>query len=585
MRNKWIKITSDKLISKIFKRKSRFTKLLRNMLLISAFSSVGVLANDQSSMQLDANAENSQQIQDTLVSARFGQWLFTGGFKEQTFSAVNPLYKISQGDQLLVQLWGGVDFQQQMTVDPQGNIFIPKVGPVRVSGVSNAKLNNLVTRSIKRVYKSNVSAYVSLVSNQQVKVFLSGMVNNPGLYVGQSADSILRFLDLAGGIRNDIGSYRGVQVKRNNKVMHTVDLYSYLLHGKMPALQLQDGDVIFVAAKKGEVTVSGEVGFEGAFELDQTTMNLTDLLHAAVANEQATHVTVISPLPKKRLVKNKQISAESNSTPLANRIVEATQYDINDTDKIELVGGSVVKVTSQVRANSISVSLLGEHQSAQEMVLPWGASLGDLLAQVQMTRLSNTDAVQLFRESVAQRQFTMLQASLNNLEQTVLTARSNSREAAELRKAEANIILQWVAKARQVKPKGQVLLIAGTNPNDIILQQGDKVVVPAKKNLVMVHGEVRFPTAIAYNTGFSVTDFINKAGGTADDLDEFNILIMQPNGSFISANELLSKNKYINPGDEIFVLAKPDFKGFQLTKDITEIIYQVAMSAAVVIAL
>ncbi len=579
------KMTSSNLNSKVRTRVGHFTKWLGKIALLSVFTSINVLASEQSSMQLDANAENSKQIQETQHNSRFGQWLFTGGFKEQTFSAVNPLYKISQGDQLLVQLWGGIDFQQQMTVDPQGNIFIPKVGPVRVSGVSNAELNNLVTRSIKRVYKSNVSAYVSLVSNQQVKVFLSGMVNNPGLYVGQSADSILRFLDLAGGIRNDIGSYRAVQVKRNNEIMHTVDLYSYLLSGKMPALQLQDGDVIFVAAKQGEVTVSGEVGFEGLFELEQSEVNLTDILQAAVTNEQATHVTVISPLPKTATAQNLQTGSKNNSTPLTNRIVEATQYDINNIDDIKLVAGAVVKVTSQVRANSISISLLGEHQSAQEMVLPWGASLGDLLAQVQMTRLSNANAVQLFRESVAQRQFTMLQASLNNLEQTVLTARSNTREAAELRKAEANIILQWVAKARQVKPKGQVLLIAGTNPNDIILQQGDKVVVPVKKNLVMVHGEVRFPTAIAYNKGFSVTDFINKAGGTADDLDEFNILIMQPNGSFITANDLLTKNKHINPGDEIFVLAKPDFKGFQLTKDITEIIYQVAMSAAVVIAL
>ena len=245
----------------------------------------------------------------------------------------------------------------------------------------------------------------------------------------------------------------------------------------------------------------------------------------------------------------------------------------------------MVKISSQVRANSISISLIGEHKSAQEMVLPWGASLADLLKTVEMTRLSNADAVQLFRQSVADRQYTMLQASLSSLEQTVLTARSNTKESAELRKAEADIILQWVAKARQVQPKGQVLLVAGFDASKIILQQGDKIVIPSKKNLVMIHGEVLFPTAVAYNNKFSIEDFVKQAGGATDDLDEFNVLVMQPNGSFINVNDLLSKNKAINPGDEIFVLAKPDLKGFQLAKDITELIYQVAMSAAVIIAL
>ncbi len=538
-------------------------------------------ASGQQSMQVDANTEQVKQIHDTSVSKRYGHWLFNGGFKEQTFSAVNPLYKISQGDQLLVQLWGGVDFQAQMTVDPQGNIFIPKVGPVRVLGVSNDQLNSVVLSSIKRVYKSNVSAYVSLVSNQQVKVFLSGMVNNPGLYKGQSADSILRFLDLAGGIRNDMGSYRNIHVKRGNKLVQEVDLYQFLLQGKMPPLQLQDGDVIFVAAKNGEITLEGEVGFEGLFELKNNTINLNQILTAAVTHEQATHVTIISP-------QSAQVPLQAEATAqheLTNRILEAKQYDINAIGSIVLPPGAMVKVSSQVRANSISISLLGEHQSAQEMVLPWGASLGDLLKAVKMTRLSNSDAIQLFRQSVAKRQHTMLQASLTNLEQTVLTARSNTKEAAQLRKAEADIILQWVAKARQVQPKGQVLLVAGANLDDIILQQGDQIVIPAQKNLVLVHGDVLFPTAVAYNKKYTIEDFVNQAGGATDDLDELNILVMQPNGSFIDANDLLSRSKHINPGDEIFVLAKPDFKGFQLTKDITEIIYQVAMSAAIVIAL
>jgi protein involved in polysaccharide export with SLBB domain len=110
-------------------------------------------------------------------------------------------------------------------------------------------------------------------------------------------------------------------------------------------------------------------------------------------------------------------------------------------------------------------------------------------------------------------------------------------------------------------------------------------VIPSKRYLVMVHGEVLFPTAIAYSENKSVEDFIDNAGGLNDDIDDMNILIMKPNGSFIDINDDLSDEDEISPGDEIFVLARPDVKSLQLAKDLSQVIYQVAVSAAVVLAL
>lgn len=537
------------------------------------------------SLTQDADAEKVTSIVQSKVNQRYGSWLFNGGFSKYSFSAVNPEYRITQGDTLLVQVWGGIDHQAEVTVDPQGNIFIPKVGPIKVLGVSNVQLNDVILNSVKRVYKSNVEVYVSLMSSQQVKVFLSGMVTHPGLYEGQSADSVLRFIDQAGGIRYDIGSYRNIQVKRNGKVQQQIDLYQFLQHGTMPPLQLQDGDVIFIGPKQGEITLEGQVGFEGQYELLQSTVNqnnwLQPILDAVVADEQATHVTVISPEPLASGVKQ----MTSNSTTSENREVNARQYTINQAANVKVQAGALIKVTSQLRANSISVDLIGEHNSAQEMVLPWGASLADLIGQTEFTRLSNQGAIQLFRQSVADRQFDMLQASLSSLEQSVLTKRSSTKEAAELRKAEADVIIKWIEKARQVKPKGQVLLAADSDLSQIVLQQGDKVVIPAKRNLVIIHGEVMFPTAIAYSKDLSTQDFINKAGGATQDLDDMNILIMKPNGSFITVKDNLHKSSMVSPGDEIFVLSKPDEKGMQFAKDISQIIFQIAMSAAVVLSI
>ncbi len=498
------------------------------------------------------------------TSEIYGSWLFEGGFKKSSFSGINPDYRITQGDTLLVQLWGGLNTQDERLVDAQGNIFIPRVGPVRVEGVANRELNQVVLRSIKRVYKSNVESYITLVSSQRVKVFVSGLVNKPGLYEGQSADSILRFIDQAGGIRPDLGSYRNIVLKRGSKTIGQVDLYDFINQGDVPSLQLHDGDVIFVDRQYGHVTISGEVGFAGRYELNGNKAVLNEVVSAVVATDKATHITLVEP----------------DGTNIV-----ARQFALSDVRDVQIKPGAQIKVSSQLRPQSISVEVLGEHDSRTEVVLPWGATLADLIEQVAFTSLSDRNAVQLFRDEVAHRQKDMLMTSLVALEQSVLTARSETREEAELRKIEANTVLQWIDKAKSVQPRGQVILIDGYNPASIVLKQSDRIVIPGKNNLVMVHGEVLFPTAISYKSSFSTKRYIQHAGGTNGDIDDMNILVMKPNGVFVNVSRDLRDEDQIGPGDEVFVLAKPDFKELQLTKDISQVIYQIAVSAAVALAL
>jgi protein involved in polysaccharide export with SLBB domain len=516
------------------------------------------------SLQQDEDAEVVEVINDSSESDMYGSWLFNGGFSEVSFSGINPDYRIASGDKLLVQLWGGIEYQQEIIVDPKGNFFIPKVGPITVLGVSNQDLNRIVLKSVKRVYKSNVEVYVTLLSTQKVKVFLTGLVNKPGLYEGQSADSVLRFIDQAKGIRADIGGLRQVQLRRNNKTIETIDLYDFLSSGTMPRLPLQDGDVIFVGPRQGVVTIEGEVGFAGKYEIRGRQESMASILNAIVPNDRATNVTIIEAI---------------------NKNVEASQYSLNDIANKMVSNGALIKLSSQLRPNSISVEVVGEHSSDNELVVAWGTSLDSVIKKIKLTKLSNLKGIQLYRKSVAERQKDMLQASLTALEQSVLTARSSTQEEAQLRKAEAEVMLQWITKARSVEPKGQVILSKGYEADKIILQQGDRLVIPSNKNLVMIHGEVLFPTAIAFNSELTIDDFIAKAGGTNRGSSDFNIVIMRPNGEFINANSDLDEEDYVNPGDEIFVLAEPDSKSLQLTKDLSQIIYQIAVSAAVVIAL
>lgn len=521
-----------------------------------------------------AKTINKNEVQENVsveiprTSTIFGDWLFSGAFKHNAFTGINPDYRITHGDKLLLQLWGGMDFQAELTVDAQGNIFIPKVGPVKVLDVKSSDINNVVLNSIKRVYKSNVEAYVNLMSSQKVKVYLSGMVKQPGLYEGNSADSVLAYIDRSGGIREGLGSYRNIEVLRNGKRIQKIDLYDFIQGGKLNIAQFQDGDVIFIHPRIGTIKLEGRIGFTGEYEVVGDDNRVKDILEATAIDENATLVTIVSPY--------------SNN---GRKSIQAKQYAIEDINNLSVSPGATIKVSSKMRPTSISVEVVGEHDSEYQMVLPWGSTLEDVLSKLEFTPYSNQEAIQLFRESVASRQKEMLHASLQKLEQSVLTARSATNEAAQLRVAEAETILQWIDKAKKVEPKGQVLLGDNYNASKIVLSQNDKIVIPSNKHLVMVHGEVMFPTAINYKNEYTIEEYVGQAGGAREDWDDLSVLVMKPNGSFVTADDLITEDELIKPGDEIFVLAKPDVKSLQMAKDITQVIYQVAVSAAVVLAI
>ncbi|WP_039754604.1 polysaccharide biosynthesis/export family protein, partial [Chromobacterium haemolyticum] len=111
----------------------------------------------------------------------FGSQLFGGAFRNSAGQGFNPNYQLSIGDRIALRLWGAFNFDAQLLVDPQGNIFIPNIGPVPVAGIRNGELNAAVSNQVRRVYKANVNVYAALDIAQPVKVFVTGFVKQPGL--------------------------------------------------------------------------------------------------------------------------------------------------------------------------------------------------------------------------------------------------------------------------------------------------------------------------------------------------------------------------------------------------------------------
>lgn len=506
-------------------------------------------------------------IKANQQSQVYGDWLFNGEFANQSFKGFNPNYQIAIGDKVRVQIWGGTSLDAVFSVDKQGNIFVPKVGPIKVNGVKNNQLNQVVLNEVKQIFQSNVHVYATLESAQPVKVYVTGGVTQPGLYAGLSSDSILYFLDKAQGIDANSGSYLDIRLIRQGSVVQTFNLYQFLSQGEIAAHQVQDGDTLFVAARHNFVQVEG---------LASKTLDV-EFIEPSQSVEQISQL--VSPFPQ---VTHVRIYRNSGTEQFVD------YYSLEKANKAQLVSGDKVVFVSDKIQRSISVRVEGEHESEREYVLPHGATLQTLLAQIELNHLSDLSGVQLFRKSVQNRQKEMLQTSLQSLESSVLTARSSTQEAAALRAKEAELILQWVERAKHIKPRGQVIL---TNPDvfdDIHLEQGDIVKIPSKSPLVLVHGEVVFPSAITHENKSSVIDYINSAGGYTQSEDSTYVIVMHKNGQFdkyLAEDTSALKRAKIVGGDEIFVLPKVDTKYLQFSKDITQIIYQIAVSAAVVLGL
>ena len=499
----------------------------------------------------------------------FGNWLFRGEFARESFNGFNPDYRIAIGDKLQVQLWGGVEFEQSLLVDHQGNIFLPKVGPVKVAGVRNEQLNDTLLGAITRVYQKNVSVYATLDVSQPVKIFVTGFVNQPGLYAGQSGDSILYFLDKAGGISPERGSYLDVALKRGGKTLRNFNLYQFLLNGNLQPTQLRDGDTLVVAPLRYQSTVRGKVANANKFEMATPHMTLAELLQLARPDADATHI---------RVSRNQGEDIRMDNYPLSDTATLA---------RVMVSSGDTVEAIADKRYASIAVRIEGEHDSEQEVVLRYGARLGEVLNGLKLTRDADINAIQLYRDSVKVRQKEMLGSSLKAFEASILTARSASDGEASLRKSEADLLMQWVARAKEIEPSGQVVLANAPNLEEVRLEPGDIIRIPRQTNLVMVHGDVMFPNAILADQKRTVADYINLAGGFTQKASNSRILLLHRDGTFsqIEKSELEDRDIRVTPGDEIFVLPQVETKSLQITKDFTSVLYQIAVSAGVLVAL
>lgn len=488
----------------------------------------------------------------------YGANLFAGGYETERSDGVNDNYLIAPGDKLNIWIWGAVNFSNVVTVDNQGNIFIPDVGPINVKNIPASQVNGLVSSKIGDVFTNNVSIYVNLLTATPVSVFVTGPVIRPGQYAGQASDSVLYFIKRAGGIDSERGSYRQIKVLRQGKLIQQIDLYQFMQQGLLPKLALKDQDVILVEPQGPMINVAGKVRNPFRFELKKSDTQGSELVDYARPLAKVSHVGIIGDRP---------------TGPFSVYL----PYD--DFSQFQLKDGDKVLFNDDLHAQVYDVQVMGSYQGPSYFTVRKQTKLHDLLDHIPIDpQLADYQSIYMMRKSVALRQKEMLDESLNRLERSVFTAPASSDGEASIRAKEAELVMQFVDKARKIQPLGKVIVADDGVIANIQLEQGDQIVIPQKTDLIQVGGEVLMPQAVVYNANANLDDYVAWAGGFTDRANDQRIAVVHANGLVEFKN-----HGSVKPGDQVLVLPKVDSKTMQSVKDITQIIYQVAVAANVAI--
>ena len=493
--------------------------------------------------------------------APYGAELFQGKFAQGYFDGRDDDYLILPGDRVRLQLWGAQSFDGVLEVDARGNLFLPEIGPVKVDGMRHANLEGAIREKVRSVFTRNVEVYVNLLKPQPVAVFVSGFVAQPGRYAGGPTDSVLYFLDLAGGIDPDRGSYRDVRVLRRGKIIARIDLYPFLREGQLPAVRLEDSDVLLVGQRGPSIAVEGQVRHSASFEFQNKEMlNGEQLLALINPENKASHASVVGT----------RRGAPYN-----------VYLPISDFLKLKLVDGDLVRLHADIPGKTIMVAATGAIVGASRYPINKNTRLHDLLLQIAVEpELANLHGIHIKRKSVAVQQKKALHDALQRLEQNSLTVSSSSVDEANIRMREGELIAKFVQKARQIEPEGTVVVCHGDKVANIYLENGDEIIIPAKSDVVLISGEVVMPQAVVWSSELDVEGYVNSAGGYSERADKHGPLVVKPNGAVMSAKETT-----IAPGDQILVLPGIDSKNLPMFKDMTQILYQIAIAAKVALDL
>lgn len=219
----------------------------------------------------------------------FGHSLFTNRnltFEPSANLATPVNYRLGPGDEVIIDIWGASETTIRQTISPEGTILVSGLGPVQLSGMTVKDANAYLQREFSKIYSGisgndpNSQIKLTLGDIRTIQINIMGEVTVPGTYTLSSFSSVFHALYRAGGV-NRIGSLRSIKVVRNRQAIADVDVYDYIMKGKMEDdIRLQEGDVIIVSPYASLVEIKGKVKRPMFYEMKPTETVATILKYA-----------------------------------------------------------------------------------------------------------------------------------------------------------------------------------------------------------------------------------------------------------------------------------------------------------------
>ena len=459
----------------------------------------------------------------------FGRDIFNN--KELTFEpnmniATPQNYRLGPGDAVYIDIYGASQKTVEATVTPDGTIVIEGFGPVQVSGLTVAQANARLKTTLGARYSSS-KVRLTVGQTKTIIVNVMGEVKTPGTYTLSAFASVFHALYMAGGT-NDIGTLRNIKVYRNNKLVTTVDIYDYILNGKLTGnVRLADNDVIVVGPYDCLVNVAGKVKRPMFYEMKKSESVGTVLKYAGGFTGDA----------YKKSVKVIRKAGSKYS------IFNVGEFDVN-TFKIE-------------DEDSISV----------DSVIPRYSNMVEIKGAV-------------FRPGMYQ-----VGGDITGVRSLLEHADGVTEDAFVQHAVMHRMKFDRTLEVIQVDVEG----ILSGRVADIPLKNEDVLYIPSKKDLLeqqtlTIHGEVLYPGTYTYADNTTVEDLIIQAGGLTDAASVMKVDVSRriTDKQAISVSDTIAntfsfrlKDGFVidgtpgftlQPYDEVYVRTSP---GFSAQKNVT----------------
>ena len=453
-------------------------------------------------------------------------------------------YTLDVGDVLNIQLIGQQNYNKNFVIKGSGAINLDNIGEIIIAGLSLSEASLLIKSKVNLAL-IGTEAFISLERIRDVNILVTGNAENAGIYTLNGNSNILHAITAAGGI-SEYGSFREINLLRDNKVIETLDIYDLLIDGNYNLKKrLRSGDVVFVQPRKNIVTIDGAVKRPARYEVLNNQF-LGDVVRYANGIKYTADIQNISlerlldgTLKTIPVVNQKQFETIS---PKDGDLIYIRDFPYR-TAKIS---GAVKKPGSYILAAGETLDdLISKAGGFNDNAYPFGAVYLN-----ENAKLINQKSKEILYEEFLDNIIALSQQNIGN---------------------DFNLtpIVKLTEEIKNTDPSGRIVVdllsIEGNELEQTQVKEGDELIIPEKSNNVYVYGEISSEGSVMFVSNQDVEYFVNKSGGFKEFADVNSIYILHPNGESIryktQRNIFESRPKSdikVYPGSIIFVPRKID---------------------------